>query len=137
MFGINNNKQIPEEDQNIFCQEIEKSIIQQIIYKEKPQDLPDSNIKRIKKMPKRSIALMGAIILIVLIIYLISIYNVNINEQVKNMVANIIEVHNLNIKLSKIILLDISIATIALGIFALFTIFLTCSFILTLYIDIR
>lgn len=125
MFGINNNKQIPEEDQNIFCQEIEKSIIQQIIYKEKPQDLPDSNIKRIKKMPKRSIALMGAIILIVLIIYLISIYNVNINEQVKNMVANIIEVHNLNIKLSKIILLDISIATIALGIFALFTIFLS------------
>ena len=125
MFGINNNKQIPEEDQNIFCQEIEKSIIQQIIYKEKPQDLPDSNIKRIKKMPKRSIALMGAIILIVLIIYLISIYNVNINEQVRNIIANIIEVHNLNIKLSKIILLDISIATIVLGTFALLTIFLS------------
>lgn len=125
MFGINNNKQIPEEDQNIFCQEIEKSIIQQIIYKEKPQDLPDSNIKRIKKMPKRNIALMGVIILIVLIIYLISIYNVNINEQVRNIIANIIEVHNLNIKLSKIILLDISIATIVLGTFALLTIFLS------------
>lgn len=125
MFGINNNKQIPEEDQNIFCQEIEKSIIQQIIYKEKSQDLPDSNIKRIKKMPKRNIALMGVIILIVLIIYLISIYNVNINEQVRNIIANIIEVHNLNIKLSKIILLDISIATIVLGTFALLTIFLS------------
>lgn len=125
MFGINNNKQIPEEDQNLFCQEIEKSIIQQIIYKEKPQDLPDSNIKRIKKMPKRNIALMGIIILIVLIIYLISIYNVNINEQVRNIIANIIEVHNLNIKLSKIILLDISIATIVLGTFALLTIFLS------------
>ena len=125
MFGINNNKQIPEEDQNIFCQEIEKSIIQQIIYKEKPQDLPDSNIKRIKKMPKRNIALMGVIILIVLIIYLISIYNVNINEQVRNIIANIIEVHSLNIKLSKIILLDISIATIVLGTFALLTIFLS------------
>lgn len=125
MFGINNNKQIPEEDQNLFCQEIEKSIIQQIIYKEKPQDLPDSNIKRIKKMPKRNIALMGVIILIVLIIYLISIYNVNINEQVRNIIANIIEVHNLNIKLSKIILLDISIATIVLGTFALLTIFLS------------
>lgn len=122
MFGINKNKEINEEDQNLFCQEIEKSIIQQIIYKEKPQDLPDSNIKRIKKLSKRNIALMGIIILITLIIYLITIYNVNINEQVKNIIKNIIEMHSSNTILSKIILLDISIFTIVLGTFILLTI---------------
>ena len=96
MFGINKNEEISEDDQNVFCQEIEKSIIQQIIYREKPQDLPDSNIKRIKRLSKRSITLMGCIILIAVIIYLISIYNVNVNEQVKNVIANVIEIHKNN-----------------------------------------
>ena len=125
MFGINKEEKIKEENQNLFCQEIEKSIIQQIIYKEKSQDLPDSNIKRIKKLPKRNIALMGVIILIALIIYLISIYNVNINEQVKNLITNIIEMHNLNIELSKIILLYVLIAIEVIGIFILLTISLS------------
>lgn len=125
MFGINKEEQVKEEDQNLFCQEIEKSIIQQIIYKEKPQDIPDSNIKRIKKLSKRNIALMGFIILIALIIYLISIYNVNINEQVKNLITNIIEVHNLNIGLLKIILLYVLIAIVIMGTFILLTISLS------------
>lgn len=125
MFGINKNEEISEDDQNVFCQEIEKSIIQQIIYREKPQDLPDSNIKRIKRLSKRSITLMGCIILIAVIIYLISIYNVNVNEQVKNVIANVIEIHKNNMGLSKIIVLDVSIAVLLIGSFILFTIALS------------
>lgn len=125
MFGINKNEEISVDDQNVFCQEIEKSIIQQIIYREKPQDLPDSNIKRIKRLSKRSITLMGSTILIALIIYLISIYNINVGEQVKNVIANIIEIHKINMELSKIILLDVSIAVLVIGSFILLTISLS------------
>lgn len=125
MFGINKNEEIPEDDQNAFCQEIEKSIIQQIIYREKPQDLPDSNIKRIKKLSKRNIVLMGSIILIALIIYLISIYNINVGEQIKNAIANIIEINKSNMKLSNIILLDVSIAALLIGSSILVTIVLS------------
>ena len=125
MFGINKNDEISEEDQNVFCQEIEKSIIQQIIYREKPQDLPDSNIKRIKKLPTRNIVLMGSIVLIALIIYLISIYNINVGEQIKNAIANIIAVNKANMQLSNIILLDISIAALVIGSFILITIALS------------
>lgn len=125
MFGINKNQEIPGEDQNVFCQEIEKSIIQQIIYREKPQDLPDSNIKRIKKLSKRSIALMGSIILIALISYLISIYKIDVGEQVKNIISIVIEINKTNIGLSNIILFDISIAILFIGIFILLTIVLS------------
>ena len=125
MFGINKNEEIPEDDQNAFCQEIEKSIIQQIIYREKPKDLPDSNIKRIKKLSKRNIVLMGSIMLIALIIYLISIYNINVGEQIKNAIANIIEINKSNMKLSNIILLDVSIAALLIGSFILVTIVLS------------
>ena len=124
MFGINREEKMDKEDQNLFCQEIEKSIIQQIIYKEKPQDLPESNIKRIKKLPKRNIALMGVIILAVLIFYFLSIYNVNINEQLKNLINFIITIHRSNINILTIIF-DIAIIIIVLGSFALLTIFLS------------
>ena len=51
MLGLENGKI----DVNEFCQEIEKSIIQQIIYKENNTKLPDSNIKRVSKLKKRNI----------------------------------------------------------------------------------
>ena len=125
MFGINKEEKMEKDNQNLFCQEIEKSIIQQIIYKEKPQDLPESNIKRIKKLPKRNIALMGCILLIVLIIYLISIYNVNVSEQIKNIISNIIQIHNSNIDFLIIVLVDFLISIIVLGSFVLLTISLS------------
>lgn len=95
MFGINKNNEI--KDSNLFCQEIEKSIIQQIVYKEKPQNLPDSNIKRINKLPKRNIAFIGFIIFLLCSIYLISIYELNIVEQTKRLINWIAEIIHLNI----------------------------------------
>ena len=52
MLGIEDDE---KRDINEFCQEIEKSIIQQIIYKEDTSKLPDSNIKRVSKLKKRNI----------------------------------------------------------------------------------
>lgn len=95
MFGINKNNEI--KDSNLFCQEIEKSIIQQIVFKEKPQNLPDSNIKRINKLPKRSIAFMGFVILLICIAYIFSIFEVNFGEQIKRFINWIPKIIQLNI----------------------------------------
>ena len=115
MFGINKDEEIAGKDSNIFCQEIEKSIIQQIIYREKSQDLPDSNIKRITKLSKRSVSLMIGVLIIALIIYLISIYGVNVGEQIKSIISTIIEMHKGNVEVVKVIIFDTLVGIMVLG----------------------
>lgn len=72
-------------DVNEFCQEIEKSIIQQIIYKENTTKLPDSNIKRVSKLKKRNIAYVMSIIIIFIATKISSLYVENYSEQIKEM----------------------------------------------------
>lgn len=95
MFGINKNGEI--DDPNVFCQEIEKSIIQQIIYKEKPSKLPDSNIKRIEKLPKRNIFFMSVILVIFVFVYILNLYEINIGSIIKNIIEGIKNIKTLNI----------------------------------------
>jgi len=95
MFGINKKGEI--NDENVFCQEIEKSIIQQIIYKEKPNKLPDSNIKRIEKLPKRNIVFMAIVLIIAILIYILNLYEVNIGNAIKTIIEWIYNIRTINI----------------------------------------
>lgn len=95
MFGINKQGEI--DDENVFCQEIEKSIIQQIIYKEKPNKLPDSNIKRIEKLPKRNIVFMAVVLMIAILIYILNLYEVNIGNSIKTIIECINNIRTINI----------------------------------------
>lgn len=68
---------------NEFCQEIEKSIIQQIIYKENTSRLPDSNIKRVSKVRTKSILYWAIAIIILIGIKISSLYIKNYDERIK------------------------------------------------------
>lgn len=72
-----------ERDINEFCQEIEKSIIQQIIYKEDTTKLPDSNIKRVSKLKKRNIIYIMLITIALILIKICSLYIENYNDEIK------------------------------------------------------
>ena len=52
----------------------EKSIIQQIIYKENNTKLPDSNIKRVSKLKKRNIIYIMIAIIVLIAIKISSLY---------------------------------------------------------------
>lgn len=82
MLGLEEN----EIDVNEFCQEIEKSIIQQIIYKEKTTKLPDSNIKRVSKLKKRNVIYIMIIIIIMILLKISSLYIENYKEEIKSII---------------------------------------------------
>lgn len=88
MLGL---KEIDEKiDINNFCQEIEKSIIQQIIYKENSQKVPDSNIKRVSKVSKRNIFIVFLIVVLVFgVRYITSYLNLDITEWAKSKIEEI------------------------------------------------
>ncbi len=79
MLGLEEN----EIDVNEFCQAIEKSIIQQIIYKEETTKLPDSNIKRVSKLKKRNVLFIMMVIIIMILLKINSLYIENYNEEIK------------------------------------------------------
>lgn len=87
MLGIKENDK--DLDVNEFCQEIEKSIIQQIIYKEKASKVPESNIKRVSKLRKRNILTVFLVIIFLITIKYIALYlNIGLNE----LIINILEI---------------------------------------------
>lgn len=90
MLGLEEN----EIDVNEFCQEIEKSIIQQIIYKEKNTKLPDSNIKRVSKLKKRNVFLIMLVIILLISLKISSLYIENYSEIIKTIIDKFL---NLNI----------------------------------------
>ena len=90
MFGIEDK----EIDANEFGQEIEKSIIQQIIYKEDTAKLPDSNIKRVSKFKKRNIIYVMLIIMAFILIKVCSLYIDNYNEEIKKIVESFLSLTN-------------------------------------------
>ena len=75
---------------NEFCQEIEKSIIQQMIYKENITKLPDSNIKRVSKLKKKNIIYVMIAIIICIAIKINSLYIDNYNEEIKKLLEKYI-----------------------------------------------
>ena len=89
MFGIEDK----EIDANEFGQEIEKSIIQQIIYKEDTAKLPDSNIKRVSKFKKRNIIYVMLIIIAFILIKVCSLYIDNYNEEIKKIVESFLSLN--------------------------------------------
>ena len=89
MFGIEDK----EIDANEFGQEIEKSIIQQIIYKEDTAKLPDSNIKRVSKFKKRNIIYVMLIIMAFILIKVCSLYIDNYNEEIKKIVESFLSLN--------------------------------------------
>lgn len=90
MLGLENGKI----DVNEFCQEIEKSIIQQIIYKENNTKLPDSNIKRVSKLKKRNIIYIMIAIIVLITIKISSLYIENYSNTVKELIEqyNMLEI---------------------------------------------
>ena len=82
MLGLEENKI----DVNEFCQEIEKSIIQQIIYKEKTTKLPDSNIKRVSKLKKRNVLFIMIVIILLIALKISSLYIENYSEIIKTII---------------------------------------------------
>ena len=100
MFGIEDK----EIDANEFGQEIEKSIIQQIIYKEDTTKLPDSNIKRVSKFKKRNIIYVMLIIIALILIKVCSLYIDNYNEEIKKIVESFL---SLNIYLQIVVIIVI------------------------------
>ncbi len=83
MLGIEDDE---KRDINEFCQEIEKSIIQQIIYKEDTSKLPDSNIKRVSKLKKRNIVYIMIIAITFILIKVCSLYIENYNDEIKKLI---------------------------------------------------
>ena len=75
-----------EIDVNEFCQEIEKSIIQQIIYKERTTKLPDSNLKRVSKLKKRNVFFIMIVIILLISLKISSLYIENYSEVTKTII---------------------------------------------------
>lgn len=90
MLSIEEKKLETGIDKNEFCQEIEKSIIQQIIYKENAAKLSESNIKRVSKLKKRNVFYVMIIILIFLLIKISSLFIDNFDNEIKNLLDSFI-----------------------------------------------
>lgn len=71
---------------NEFCQEIEKSIIQQIIYKENTTKLSDSNIKRVSKLKKKNVFYVMLILVSVAAIKIRSLYIESFDKEIRDLI---------------------------------------------------
>ena len=113
MLGISNVSK-DSESKEIFSQEIEKSIIQQILYKERPAKLKDSMIKRIDKLSFREISKVFFLIIVILIFIFFLIYKVNLVSGIKLIIKNVLNIKNLNILLIFKIILYLIVGIVAI-----------------------
>lgn len=89
MFEINKTV----EDVNKFSQQIERSIIQQILYSEKIANLPDSNITRTTKLRMRHISIVLGFIASLLTFFVLKVNKFNLKnafESIKNKIDTLL-----------------------------------------------
>lgn len=101
MLGMEDDK---KKNVNEFGQEIEKSIIQQIIYKEDASKLSDSNIKRVSKLKKRNIIFIMTIVIMLVLMKIFSLYIENYNNEIKKLIEKLL-LSDIYIQISIIIIL--------------------------------
>lgn len=91
--GMLNLNSIGENNVEEFCQQIEKSIIQQIIYTERKSKLADSNIKRVDKLKKINTFWISVILIGIIAFKISSLYVTDYNEKFKEVIEKFMQIN--------------------------------------------